>query len=203
MFTLSPLPFAREALEPHMSAKTLDFHYGKHHQTYVDNLNKLVAGTELATLSLTDIILKTVGNPAQSGIFNNAAQVYNHDFFWQSLRPANVVAEPTSKLSAALNASFGSRDNFIDAFKTAVAGHFGSGWAWLVQDGVSAAGAGASLKIITTVNADTPAAHGLRPLWALDIWEHSYYLDYQNRRADFADAILRNLVNWNFIEKNL
>jgi Fe-Mn family superoxide dismutase len=196
MFILSPLPFAKSALEPHISSQTLDFHYGKHHQAYIDNLNKLVAGTVLETAPLEDIIMKTAGSISQVAIFNNAAQVYNHDFFWKSLRPADATLEPPIRLMAALESSFGSFDSFLNEFKAAALGQFGSGWAWLVKDGEV-------LKIIKTANADTPIAHGLKPLLAIDVWEHAYYLDYQNRRADFVEAILRNLLNWDFAEKNL
>ncbi|MFA7088068.1 MAG: superoxide dismutase [Patescibacteria group bacterium] len=196
MFILSPLPFAKSALEPHISSQTLDFHYGKHHQAYIDNLNKLVAGTVLETVPLEDIIMKTAGSISQVAIFNNAAQVYNHDFFWKSLRPADATLEPSIRLMAALESSFGSFDSFLNEFKAVALGQFGSGWAWLVKDGEV-------LKIIKTANADTPIAHGLKPLLAIDVWEHAYYLDYQNRRADFVEAILHNLLNWDFAEKNL
>jgi len=196
MFTLSPLPFKPTALEPHISAETLEFHYGKHHQAYVDNLNKLVAGTDLETATLEEIIMKTVGSLDKAPIFNNAAQVYNHDFFWKSLRPADASLEPAADLLSAINASFGSLDSFYNEFRTAALGQFGSGWAWLVKDG-------ASLKIIKTANADNPLAKGLKPLLAIDVWEHAYYLDYQNRRADFVEAVLKNLLNWDLAKANL
>jgi len=196
MFTLSPLPFKPTALEPHISAKTLEFHYGKHHQAYVDNLNKLVAGTDLETATLEEIIMKTAGSLDKASIFNNAAQVYNHDFFWKSLRPADASLEPSADLLSAINTSFGSLDSFYNEFKTAALGQFGSGWAWLVKDG-------ASLKIIKTANADNPLAKGLKPLLAIDVWEHAYYLDYQNRRADFVEAVLKNLLNWEMAKANL
>jgi Fe-Mn family superoxide dismutase len=196
MFTLPPLSYSLSALEPHMSARTLEFHYGKHHQAYIDNLNKLIAGTDLEPMSLQDIILKTAGNPDQAAIFNNAAQSYNHEFFWQCLKPAATKLEPSPALLESINKSFVSLEAFQTEFKTVALGQFGSGWVWLVQDG-------GSLKIMKTANADNPVAHGLKPLFALDVWEHSYYLDYQNRRGDFVDAILKNLVDWNFVEKNL
>jgi Fe-Mn family superoxide dismutase len=196
MFTLPILPYDQAALEPYMSAQTLSFHYGKHHQTYIDNLNKLIAGTDLEKESLENIIIKTAGQAEKIAIFNNAAQHYNHSFFWQCLRPVAQKMEPSEKLAAALTASFGSLDNFYAEFKTAALGQFGSGWVWLVKDGES-------LKIMKTANADTPIAHNLKPLFVLDVWEHAYYLDYQNRRADFAEAVLKNLVNWELIEKNL
>jgi len=196
MFTLSLLPFAQTALEPHISSKTLSFHYGKHHQAYVDNLNKLIVDTDLETENLEDIILKTAGSLNQAAIFNNAAQIYNHDFFWQSLRPVSEEQEPSGKLLDLINTSFGSVENFYTEFKTAALGQFGSGWAWLVKDGEE-------LKIIKTANADTPIVHGVKPLLTIDVWEHAYYLDFQNRRADFVDAVLRNLLNWQFAQANL
>lgn len=196
MFILPILPYDQAALEPQISAKTLSFHYGKHHQTYIDNLNKLITGTDLENESLENIIIKTAGQADKMAIFNNAAQHYNHSFFWQCLSPVAQKMEPSEKLVAALTASFGSLDNFYAEFKAAALGQFGSGWAWLVKDGEN-------LKIMKTANADTPIAHNLQPLFVLDVWEHAYYLDYQNRRADFAEAVLKNLVNWEFIEKNL
>jgi Fe-Mn family superoxide dismutase len=196
MFILSTLPFAKEALEPHISAQTIDFHYGKHHQTYVDNLNKLVVGTEFETATLEDIIKKTVGSSNQAAIFNNAAQIYNHDFFWKSLKPVAIFSEPSGELLALVISSFGSLENFYSEFKTVALSQFGSGWIWLVKEG-------GSLKIIKTTNADTPLTHDLKPLLTIDVWEHAYYLDYQNRRGDFVDGVLKNLLNWEFAESNL
>jgi Fe-Mn family superoxide dismutase len=196
MFTLPLLPFVKTALEPHISAQTLEFHYGKHHQAYVDNLNKLIVGTALEAETLENIILKTVGSATQAAIFNNAAQIYNHTFFWQSLRPTDATKEPAAELSALINDSFGSLDSFFTEFKATALAQFGSGWAWLVKDGEK-------LKIIKTANADTPLAHGLKPLLTIDVWEHAYYLDYQNRRADYVETVLRNLLNWEFAQKNL
>ncbi len=196
MFTLPKLPYELAALEPHMSAKTLEFHYGKHHQAYIDNLNKLITGTDLEKETLENIIMVVANNPEKASIFNNAAQAYNHDFFWKGLRPADGMIEPAPVLLEAINKSFGSLGNFYGEFKTAATGVFGSGWVWLVKDGEV-------LKIMKTANADTPLAHNLRPLWSLDVWEHAYYLDYQNRRADFIEAVLRNLVNWEFVAANL
>lgn len=195
MFILSTLPFAKEALEPHISAQTIDFHYGKHHQTYVDNLNKLVVGTEFETATLEDIIKKTVGSSNQSAIFNNAAQIYNHDFFWKSLKPVASSSEPRGELLTLIISSFGSLENFYSEFKTVALSQFGSGWIWLIKEGES-------LKIIKTTNADTPLAHDLKPLLTIDVWEHAYYLDYQNRRGDFIDGVLKNLLNWEFAESN-
>lgn len=196
MFTLSALPFELSALEPYISQKTLEFHYGKHHQTYIDNLNKLVAGSALENETLDNIIIKTSGDLKKIGIFNNAAQVYNHNFFWASLNPTAVKKEISPELSAAISKTFGSLENFQLEFKTACLAQFGSGWVWLVNEG-------ANLKIIKTSNADTPLAHGLKSLFTIDVWEHSYYLDYQNRRADYVEAILKNLVNWEFMASNL
>jgi Fe-Mn family superoxide dismutase len=196
MFTLKPLPFAQNALEPHMSEKTLSFHYGKHHQTYVDNLNKLITGTELENTFLEEIIIKAANQPELATIFNNAAQVYNHDFFWGSLsaKPEDrIISEKTMSL---INASFGSLDNFYEQFKVAALGQFGSGWAWLVNGENG-------LEIIKTANADNPLARGLKPLLAIDVWEHSYYLDYQNKRADYVEAVMKNLFNWSFVEISL
>jgi len=192
MFTLSPLPFKPTALEPHISAKTLEFHYGKHHQAYVDNLNKLVAGTDLETATLEEIIMKTAGSLDKASIFNNAAQVYNHDFFWKSLRPADASLEPSADLLSAINTSFGSLDSFYNEFKTAALGQFGSGWAWLsvTPDG--------EMVIETTPNQDNPMMNGGQPLLGLDVWEHAYYLKNQNRRADYVDAWWY-VVNWDYV----
>lgn len=195
MYILSSLPFAKNALEPHISEKTLDFHYGKHHQTYVDNLNKLTIGTEFEEMSLENIILKTNGDQTRAAIFNNAAQIYNHDFFWQSLSPATQKSEPSAELLVLIEKSFGNLENFFSEFKAAALAQFGSGWAWLVKEEDN-------IKIIKTANADTPIAHGLQPLLTIDVWEHAYYLDYQNRRADFVEAIIRNLLNWEFASAN-
>jgi len=196
MFTLPNLPFNKNTLEPHISAKTLEFHYGKHHQAYIDNLNKLIVGTDLETASLEDIIMKTKGSADRAAIFNNAAQVYNHTFFWNSLRPVDATLEPSQEVLAVINNSFGSLDNFFNEFKTVAMSQFGSGWTWLVKEGER-------LKIVKTSNADNPLTQGLKPLLTIDVWEHAYYLDYQNRRADFIEAILRNLINWEFIKNNL
>lgn len=195
MFTLSSLPFAPSDLEPHISARTLEFHHGKHHQAYVDNLNKLVAGSELENETLENIIIKTANVPEKTAIFNNAAQVYNHGFFWHSLRAAADKQEVGGELLAEIISTFGSFANFFAEFKAAALGQFGSGWAWLVVD------AGA-LKIMKTANADTPLAHGLKPLLTIDVWEHAYYLDYQNRRADYVEAVMNHLWNWQFAAAN-
>jgi len=195
MFTLSLLPFKEDSLEPHISARTLEFHYGKHHQAYVDNLNKLISGTELENENLENIIKTTAGSTDRAAIFNNAAQVFNHDFFWRSLRPVNEPMTLGASLLIALELAFGSVDNFYSEFKNAAVSQFGSGWVWLVKDGET-------LKIMKTANADNPLAHNLKPLLVVDVWEHAYYLDYQNRRADFVEALLKNLLNWDFAQKN-
>lgn len=195
MFTLQALPFTLNDLEPHISARTLEFHYGKHHQTYVDNLNKFVSGTDLESLSLVEIINTSVNKPEQAGIFNNAAQVYNHDFFWASLRPAGQSMSVPESLMTLIVRDFSSLEQLMEEFKTAALGQFGSGWAWLVL-------ADDKLKIMKTANADTAFLHGVKPLLVLDVWEHAYYLDYQNRRGDFAVAVLANLLNWEFAAKN-
>ncbi len=187
-FTLPVLPYKQDALEPHISAKTMGFHYGKHHQSYVDNLNKLVAGTPLAAQPLEKIIQETVGLADKASIFNNAAQVWNHTFFWKSMK-AGGGGKPTGRLLERIEKTFGSFEEFKKAFVAAGLAQFGSGWVWLVQDGDT-------LKIIKTSNADTPTAHGQTALLTCDVWEHAYYLDYQNRRKDFVEAFLEHLVNW-------
>jgi len=187
---LPALPFARNALEPHLSASTMDFHYGKHHQGYVDNLNKLTVGTAMAVMPIEEIIRTTAGHADKAGVFNNAAQVWNHTFFWKSMKPKGG-GTPTGRLAELITASFGSFDSFKTAFSDAATTQFGSGWAWLVQEGNT-------LKIVKTSNADTPIAHGQTALLACDVWEHAYYLDYQNRRKDFVQAFLNHLANWEF-----
>lgn len=196
MFTLPLLPYDEAALEPHMSAKTLSFHYGKHHQAYVDNLNKLIADTDLEKETLEDLILKTAKQADKAAIFNNAGQHFNHTFFWQCLKPTAEKMKPGKGIVAEIEKTFGSLDTFYAEFKSAATGLFGSGWVWLVKDG-------GDLKIVRFANGDNPIAHNLKPLFALDVWEHAYYLDYQNRRADFVDAVLEHLINWEFIENNL
>jgi len=192
-FALPPLPWAENALEPVTSARTISFHYGKHHQAYVDNLNKLVAGTELDGKSLEEVIAAVAGDPARAGVFNNAAQVWNHTFFWQSMKPGGGGA-PSGALADKITATFGGLDAFVEQFKTAAVGRFGSGWAWLVLDG-------GALKIVTTPNAEMPAPP-VKPLLTCDVWEHAYYLDFQNRRPDFVQAFCDSLVNWDFAAAN-
>ncbi len=191
-FELPTLPFAADALEPHISANTLGFHHGKHHNAYVTNLNNLVGES---SSSLEDIIRETSGDEAKAGIFNNAAQVWNHSFYWNSMKPGGGGA-PSGELAERINASFGSYDKFRDDFKTAAVGQFGSGWAWLVVDGDG-------VKIVKTANADTPIAHSQVPLVTCDVWEHAYYLDFQNRRPDYVQTFLDHLVNWDFAAANL
>jgi superoxide dismutase, Fe-Mn family len=194
-FEQPALPYAVTALEPHMTAKTFEFHYGKHHATYVTNLNNLTKDTPMATMSLEEIIKATFGDASKAGIFNNAAQVWNHTFFWNSMKQ-NGGGAPTGDLAAKIDASFGSLDKFKEEFKAAATTQFGSGWAWLIKDGDG-------LKITKSGNAENPIAHGQTPLLTLDVWEHAYYIDFQNRRPDFITAYLENLVNWDFAAANL
>ncbi len=192
--SLPPLPYAENALDPVISANTLSFHYGKHHKAYVDNLNKLISGTELADSSLEEIIAATAGNADKAGIFNNAAQVWNHTFYWNSLSPRGG-GEPPSDLKKKIDSSFGSLDACKKELATAATTQFGSGWAWLVKDGDK-------LQVIKTSNAELPLTKGLKPLLTIDVWEHAYYLDYQNRRADHVNAVLDKLINWGFAANN-
>jgi superoxide dismutase, Fe-Mn family len=194
-FTLPDLPYAKTALEPHMTAGTFDFHHGKHHLAYVNNLNNLIKDTDLEDKTLEEIIHLTANDSAKVGIFNNAAQVWNHTFFWHSMKP-NGGGKPTGALADKITSDFGGYDNFVEQFKTAAATQFGSGWAWLVLDKSNI------LKIVKTANAQTPLTDGLKPLLTLDVWEHAYYLDYQNRRPDFIATYLQSLVNWDFATSN-
>lgn len=189
-FELPALPYAQDALAPHISAETIEYHYGKHHQTYVDNLNKAVAGTADENASLEDIIMK-----AEGPLFNNAAQVWNHTFFWNSLAP-NGGGQPTGAIADRIAADFGGYDAFRAQLTDAGLTQFGSGWAWLVeQDG--------KLAIMKTPNADLPMKHGAKALFTIDVWEHAYYIDYRNARAKFIEVVLDNLVNWEFVNANL
>jgi Fe-Mn family superoxide dismutase len=194
-FTLPPLPWPDDALSPHISPNTVGFHYGKHHQGYVNNLNKLVTGTSMADQPLENIIQATAGKADQTAIFNNAAQIWNHTFYWNSLKPKGG-GKPTGALMEHIEKDFNNFDVFKAEFAKAAASQFGSGWAWLVKDGDK-------LTIVKTGNADTPIAHGQKPLLTIDVWEHAYYLDYQNRRADYVAAIMDHLINWEFAEQNL
>jgi superoxide dismutase, Fe-Mn family len=194
-FTLPALPYAEHALHPAISSRTVGFHYGKHHRGYVDNLNRLVAGTEYAGLPLEQVVRATAGKPERVAIFNNAAQAWNHGFYWCSLKPKGGGAPPAA-LRARLEAAFGGVEECLKALTTAATSQFGSGWAWLVQDGDT-------LKAVQTSNANVPLTGGQKPLLVLDVWEHAYYLDYQNRRADHVRAVLDDLVNWEFALENL
>ncbi|WP_425404745.1 superoxide dismutase [Hwanghaeella sp.] len=194
-FELPALPYAQDALEPHISANTLSFHHGKHHNTYVTNLNNLVKDTDLAGKSLEEIVKAVAGDASKAGIFNNAAQVWNHTFYWHSMSP-NGGGAPTGAIAAKIDADLGGYDKFVEEFKAAATTQFGSGWAWLVLDG-------GKLKVTKTGNADSPIAHGQTPLLTIDVWEHAYYLDFQNRRPDYIATFLDNLVNWDFVNKNL
>ncbi len=192
---LPPLPYEQNALEPHISAHTLSFHYGKHHAAYVTNLNNLIAGTDMEGQSLEDIIHASADKAAKVGVFNNAAQVWNHTFYWHSMRPQGGGA-PTGSLAAAIERDFGSYDEFAKAFAGAGATQFGSGWAWLVdKNGV--------LEVQKTANAHTPLTQeGVTPLLTMDVWEHAYYLDFQNARPAYMQAFLADLVNWDFAQAN-
>ncbi|UCD94912.1 MAG: superoxide dismutase [Candidatus Zixiibacteriota bacterium] len=192
---LPELPFAKDALEPYISARTLEFHYGKHHNAYVVNGSKLIAGTDLETADNEEIIKKTAGDSQKAGIFNNAAQVWNHSFYWKCMKPGGGGA-PTGKIADKIKADFGSFEKFVEEFKTAGATQFGSGWAWLVLENDR-------LKIVKTANADNPLVHGQKPLLTVDVWEHAYYLDYQNRRPDYLAVFVEKLINWDFVSSCL
>ncbi|WP_349681471.1 superoxide dismutase [Sulfuricurvum kujiense] len=192
---LPSLPFEKNALEPYISSLTLEYHYGKHHNTYVVNTNNLIKETELDTLSLEEIILLTANDSTKTSLFNNAAQVWNHTFYWNSLKP-NGGGLPTGEIAKKIDTDFGSYDNFAKELKESALGQFGSGWAWLVLKN-------GKLSISKTSNADTPIAHGVKPILCIDVWEHAYYLDYKNARADYADAVIKNLLNWEFANRNL
>ncbi len=191
MFTLNTLNFKKEALEPYMSAQTLDFHHDKHHQAYVDNLNRLIKDTEMENMNLEDVILKTYSNSELQAVFNNAAQVYNHDLFWQVLSPVNEskIEDISQELLNKIDDNFQSLENFKEEFKKIALSQFGSGWIWLVFDK-------GELKIEKSSNAENPLVNNQKPIFCLDVWEHSYYLDYQNKRGGYVEAVLNNLVNW-------
>ena len=188
--TLPPLPFAQDALVPHISKETFEYHYGKHHQAYVTNLNNLIPGTEFENMSLEDIIKKSSG-----GVYNNAAQIWNHTFFWNSLKP-NGGGTPTGKLADAINAKWGSFDAFKEAFTKSAVGNFGSSWTWLVKK------ADGSVDIVNTGAAGTPLTTGDTALLTIDLWEHAYYIDYRNARPKFVETFLNHLANWDFAAKN-
>lgn len=193
-FNLPPLPYAQDALAPYISAETIGFHYGKHHQGYINKINGQVKNTNFVGKFLGEIIKKTAGNPDTAAIFNNAAQAWNHAFYWQSMTPGGG-GEPSADLAKKIESDFGNYGNFKNAFAAAAATQFGSGWAWLVMES-------GSLKIVKTANADTPLAHSQVPILTIDVWEHAYYVDYRNRRKDYIAAYLDHLVNWEFAAKN-
>lgn len=193
-FVLPALPFAQNALEPVISANTISFHYGKHHKAYIDNLNKLIAQTELVGLSFEKIITETTGKVDKLAIFNNAAQVWNHMFYWNSLIPGG--SQIPVELKTKIEESFKTVDACKKELATVAMGQFGSGWAWLVLDGDK-------IKVVKTSNADSPLTKGLKPLLTIDVWEHAYYLDYQNHRLDYVNAVIEKLINWDFAANNL
>jgi superoxide dismutase, Fe-Mn family len=191
MVELPKLPYAMDALEPTISARTLEFHHGKHHKAYVDTTNKLVAGTGLEGGSLENVIRAAAKDESKKTLFNNAAQVWNHDFYWKCLKPGGGGA-PAGAVGAKIISAWGSAEKFFEELKNAGVTQFGSGWAWLVMDGDA-------LKIMKTPNADNPLVHGMKPLLTIDVWEHAYYLDYQNRRPDYLSGVMEKLINWDFV----
>ncbi len=192
---LPDLPYAKDALAPHISAKTLEFHHDKHHAAYVTNTNKFIAGTELADKPLEEIIRVAAGAADKKGLFNNAAQVWNHTFLWNSMTPKGG-GKPKGEIAERIQQDFGSYEAFAEKFSAAAVGQFGSGWAWLVLDG-------GKVAVEATANADTPLAHGKKALLTCDVWEHAYYLDFQNRRPDYVKTFLEHVVNWDFANANL
>jgi Fe-Mn family superoxide dismutase len=189
------LPYPKDALEPYISARTFEFHYGKHHKAYVDNANKMLEGSDLAGKDLVAIIQAAAKDPAKKGLFNNTAQAWNHAFFWKCMKPGGG-GKPGGRIAERISADFGSYEKFAEAFKNAGATQFGSGWAWLVEKS-------GKLELLQSANADTPIAQGIKPLLVVDVWEHAYYLDYQNRRPDFLQAFIDHLINWDFVNANL
>ncbi len=194
-FELPKLPYAKDALAPHITENTMNYHYGKHHQAYVTNLNNLVSGTDLAEKSLEEIIKISHADKTKAGIFNNSAQVWNHTFYWHSMKP-NGGGKPSGEVLRHIEADFGSYENFVTEFKNAGATQFGSGWAWLVLEN-------GKMKIVKTANAETPLTTDAKPLMTMDVWEHAYYLDFQNARPTYIDTFLNHLVNWDFVAANL
>ncbi|MFO1067154.1 MAG: superoxide dismutase [Geminicoccaceae bacterium] len=194
-FTLPDLPYAQDALAPYMGLETLQLHHGKHHQTYVTNLNNLIEGTELAGKSLEEIVVASAKDPAKVGIFNNAGQHWNHNLFWRVMKK-NGGGKPGGELAKRIDRDFGSYDAFAEQFKQAGVTQFGSGWAWLSLDGDK-------LKVSKSPNGSNPLVDGLRPILGIDVWEHAYYLDYRNRRPDYIAAFLNHLVNWEEVEAEL
>ena len=194
-YELADLPYAYDALDPYISAKTLEFHHDKHHAAYVTNYNNLTKDTDLADKPIEEVIKATYNDSSKGGIFNNGAQAWNHTFFWNSLKPGGGGA-PTGAVAEKINSDLGGYDKFKEEFKKAATTQFGSGWAWLVLDN-------GTLKIVNSPNAVNPIALGQTPLLTLDVWEHAYYLDYQNKRPDFIDAFINNLINWDFVNENM
>jgi superoxide dismutase, Fe-Mn family len=193
--SLPALPYPENALDPVISAKTMSFHYGKHHRTYVETTNKLIAGTQFAEMPLEQIVSATAGKADRVEIFHNAAQAWNHGFYWQCLKPKGG-GEPPAALKQKLEAAFGSVEAFKKEWSKAAVTQFGSGWAWLVLEGDT-------LKVVKTADADTPMVSGMKPLLTIDVWEHAYYLDYQNKRVDHVNALIDKLTNWEFAAQNL
>ncbi len=189
------LPYGKDALEPYISSRTLEFHYGKHHQAYVEKTNQLMGEAAVKNLTLEEIIKETANQPNQQALFNNAAQVWNHSFFWNCLKPGGG-GKPSGMVAERIERDLGGYQNFVKEFKATAMGQFGSGWAWLILQGTE-------LAITKTANAETPLKNNLIPLLTIDVWEHSYYLDYQNRRADYLQAVIDHLINWNFVNENL
>ena len=193
-FTLPELPFNRDALGPHMSAETLEFHHGKHHKAYVDKANGLVGGTDLESASLVDVI-RAASERGDKGLFNNAAQIWNHSFFWQCLAPAGST-RPSGKLREMIGSDFGGEQQLLEALTKESVNHFASGWGWLILNN-------GKLEVTSLHDADTPVAHGMTPLLTIDVWEHAYYIDYRNDRPKFVKTILENIINWDFVAQNL
>jgi Fe-Mn family superoxide dismutase len=193
--TFPDLPFPENGVEPYISSRTLSFHHGKHHKAYVDNANKLVQGTDLSDAPVEDIITATAGNPSKTGLFNNAAQAWNHAFYWQCMRPGGG-GKPTGAIAKLIESDLGGYEKFKESFISAGMTQFGSGWAWLVRKE-------GKVEVWKSSNADTPLAHGFTPLLTVDVWEHAYYLDYQNKRADYLNAFVDYLINWDFVSKRL
>jgi superoxide dismutase, Fe-Mn family len=193
---LPPLPYEKNALAPHITAETLEFHHGKHHNAYVVNLNNLIKGTDLESKSLEEIIKISTGDAAKAGIFNNSAQIWNHTFYWNSMKP-NGGGKPTGAIAAKIDADLGGYEKFVELFTAAATTQFGSGWAWLVlnKDG--------KLEVTKTANADLPSAHGQKALLTIDVWEHAYYIDFRNLRPKYIGTFLESLVNWDFVNANL
>ncbi|MCW5749331.1 MAG: superoxide dismutase [Alphaproteobacteria bacterium] len=194
-FELPALPYAKDALAPHISAETLEFHHGKHHKAYVDNLNRMVTDTPMDSMPLEEVIKAASKDAAKAGIFNNAAQVWNHSFYWQCMKPGGG-GKPNGAISRKIASDLGSYDKFLAAFKDAAATQFGSGWAWLVLDG-------GKLAVVKTANADVPLVRGQTPLLTIDVWEHAYYIDFRNLRPKYIETFMDSLVNWDFVNANL